>query len=55
MSDIKSIRLSSETQAKIADLGRIWGPVKALTFADVIRECVDRIHNTETKKREKRK
>ena len=55
MNEVKTIRLSDQTQAKIAELGRVWGPVKPLTFADVVRECVDRIHRTETKKQEKRR
>lgn len=53
MTDVKSIRLSVETRSKIEELGRAWGPVKPLTFADVVRECVERIHRQETKKREK--
>ena len=53
--EIKSIRLSKETQEKIRDLGKSWGPVKPLTMADVLRECVDRAHSLETKKQEKRR
>lgn len=55
MAEIKSIRMGLETQAKIDELGRIWGPVKPLTLADVVRECVERIYKQEAKKQEKRR
>jgi hypothetical protein len=51
MTEVKSVRLSVDTRAKIEDLGRVWGPVKPLTLADVVRECVERAHKHETKKK----
>lgn len=53
MSEVKSVRLGEATLAKIDELGRMWGPVKPLTLADVVRECVDRIHRQETKEQGK--
>ena len=48
---VYSVRLPGETARAVCDLAKQWGPVKPLTLADVVRECVRRVHEAETKKR----
>lgn len=45
----------AETHARIRELAALWSPVRPLPLAAVIRECVRRIHETETQKKEKRR
>jgi len=50
-----NMRLDEETKARLAELGRTWSPVKPLNASDVVRECVRRVHESETKTKEKRR
>ena len=49
-----NMRLDDDTRTKIDWLSVCWGPVKPLTVADVVRECMRRVHQSETKTKEKR-
>jgi hypothetical protein len=46
-SEQKSVRLSAETVRKIEELARIWGPVKPLSFADVVSVMTDKVFSQE--------
>jgi len=51
-----NMRLDPETREKIVKLSCIWGnPVnyECMTMTDVVRECVRRVHETETKTKER--
>ena len=50
-----TMRSDEDTLRRIAELARIMGPVAPLTRSDVLRECVRRVHEIETKKKEKRR
>ena len=39
---LRPFRLTDEEIARLDDLGRHWGPVKALSRTDVIREMIRR-------------
>ena len=41
---LRPFRLTDEEIARLDDLGRLWGPVKALNRTDVIRELIRRAH-----------
>ena len=44
------------TQDKLRELATLWSPVHPLPIAQVVRECVRRVHETETSKtKEKRR
>ncbi len=52
----KSLRLTVETVQQAGELARLFGgPVRPLTETDVVRECVRRVHELETHKKEKRR
>ena len=51
-SEQKSVRLSEATLRKTEELGRLWGPVKPLSLADVIAVMTDKMHEQETKKKD---
>jgi hypothetical protein len=38
----QQVRMEPDLIAKIEVLGKLWGPVKALTPSDVVRLCVER-------------
>jgi hypothetical protein len=44
------LRVEPETRDKIEQLGRLWGPVQALTPSAVVRRCVELIHRAEVEK-----
>ncbi len=49
-------RLGEATDRRIAELAAILGgPVRPLTDTDVVRECVRRVYESETKTKEKRR
>ena len=52
-----AIRVTPEIVDQAVELGRLWGPVKPLSLADVFATCVRRVHEeeTKTKKQEKRR
>ena len=50
-----TLRPDPDTLKRLDDLASIMGPVVPLTRSDVIRECVRRVHETETKTKEKRR
>ena len=50
-----TMRSDEDTLRRIAELAKIMGPVAPLTRSDVLRECVRRVHEIETKKKEKRR
>ncbi len=50
-----TLRPDPDTLKRLEDLGSILGPVVPLTRSDVIRECVRRVHETETKAKTKEK
>jgi predicted transcriptional regulator len=51
-----NMRLDDATRDKLAKLATRWSPIKPLTLTDVVRECVRRVHETETSKtKEKRR
>ncbi len=50
----KAIRLTPPTVAQAHELARFWGPIKPLSLADVVAECIKRVHDQESKKKEKR-
>lgn len=39
-----------DTRRKLAELAKLWSPVKPLTVSVAVRECVRRVHETETSK-----
>jgi hypothetical protein len=49
-----NMRLEDETLKMIRSLAHSWGGIKPLTNTDVVRECVKRAHQQETKRKEKR-
>ena len=50
------MRLDPDTRRRLHELAVIMGPIKPLTTSDVVRECVRRVHETETTKtKEKRR
>jgi len=51
----KSFRLAPVTLERIRQLGELWGPVATVSPANVVDECVKRVHSQETKKEEKRR
>lgn len=51
----RAIRLNELTLIEARYLGKKWGPVKELSFADVVAECVLRVYEQETKPKKKRK
>jgi hypothetical protein len=51
-----NMRLDLDTRTKLTELATRWSPVKPLTLTDVVRECVRRVHLSETSKtKEKRR
>ncbi len=50
----RAIRLTPLTVAQAHELARFWGPIKPLSLADVVAECIKRVHDQESKKKEKR-
>ncbi len=51
----RQYRLGEPTERKIAELAvKLGGPVRPLTEADVVRECVRRVHSQEMKKEKRR-
>ena len=50
-----NMRLDEITRDKLAELAMKWSPVKPLTMTAVVRECVRRVHESETRKQEKRR
>ncbi len=53
MTKQRNMKLGQETEAKIAELAVKWSPVK-LSATQVVRECVKRVYEQESKKKEKR-
>ncbi len=52
----KSLRLTADTVRQAEELaGLFGGPVRPLSLADVVCECVRRVHEVETQKKEKRR
>ncbi len=52
----KSFRQTAETVRQAEELARLFGgPVRPLSLADVVATCVARIHEVETKKKEKQR
>ena len=49
------LRLTPETLQRIVDLSRIMGPTVPLSRADVVAECVRRVHRIETETKEKKR
>jgi hypothetical protein len=50
------MRLDPDTRRRLTELAAIMGPIKPLTLTDVVRECVRRVHLSETSKtKEKRR
>ena len=52
--DQLNMRLDRDTGRRLTELAAIMGPVKPLTISDVVRECVRRVHEAETKKEKRR-
>jgi hypothetical protein len=50
-----TIRPDPDTVRRLKELAAIMGPVKPLTNSDVVRECVRRVHETETSTKTKEK
>jgi hypothetical protein len=46
-----NIRTDPDTVRRLVELAAIMGPVKPLTKSDVVRECVRRVHESETKEK----
>ncbi len=55
MTTQKNMRFDAETKARVTELAARWSPVKPLTASDVVRECVRRVHEVETKTKERRR
>jgi len=56
----KSLRLTADTVRQAEELAGLWhgnlpSVVKSLSLADVVATCVARIHERETKMKEKRR
>jgi hypothetical protein len=51
----KALRLTPVTVEQAQDLAKLWGPVKALSLADVVAECIKRVHEAESRKNAKTK
>ncbi len=49
------MRLDPDTRRRMKELAVVMGPVKPLTISDVVRECVRRVHEIDTKTKEKRR
>lgn len=49
-----SLRCTPQTVEKANELAKLWGPVKALSLADVVAECIERVYKQESKRKEKR-
>jgi hypothetical protein len=49
------VRFSSAMEQQIRDLSRKWGPVVEVSTADVIRLCVERVHQQEFAGKRRRK
>jgi hypothetical protein len=43
------------TQTKLRELATLWSSVRPLPIAVVVRECVRRVHETETSKKKERR
>jgi hypothetical protein len=41
-------RIDDDTEIKILELGRIWGPFEELKPSAVVRRCVELAHQMET-------
>ena len=52
--DQRSLRFTPETVQKAKELAKLLGPIKPLSLADVVTECIERVHKQETKRQEKR-
>ena len=51
----RSLYLGAETEAKLRELAARWSQAKPLPISAVVRECVRRVHETETKTKTKEK
>ena len=49
-----AVRITEDAWEQAQELGRLWGPVKPLSIADVFVECVRRAHAQETRKKTSR-
>jgi hypothetical protein len=47
----KAVRLTPLTVQQADNLAKLWGPVKPLSLADVVAECIRRIHAQEARKK----
>ena len=50
----KNMRLDDLTLSRVADLAAKWSQAAPLTDSAVVRECVKRVHETETRKRKEK-
>jgi hypothetical protein len=50
----KAMRLTWATVQQARELAELWGPVKPLSLADVVAECIRRIHAQEVRKKTSR-
>jgi hypothetical protein len=50
----RAIRLTPLTVTQASELAKLWGPIKPLSLADVVAECIGRVHQKEAKHKETR-
>lgn len=54
-SEQRCLRMTAETVKQAEELAAIWSPVKPLSLADAMSECVRRVYESQTKNQEKRR
>lgn len=45
-----NIKVDQTIRDQIAELAKLWSPVKPLTATDVVKECVRRVHQANTRR-----